>query len=64
MNLAAERLNRGLSVAAAAAEIGVHRRTLAALERGETVNPANAKKVADYFGVLVTDLMPLEPEAA
>lgn len=64
MNLTAERLNRGLSVLAAAEEIGVHRATLTALERGERVHPANAKKIADYFGCQVTDLMPLEDDVA
>lgn len=67
MNLTTERLNRGLSVAGAAAEIGIHRATLSALERGESVHPASAKRVADFFGCKVTDLMPLdesEPTAA
>jgi len=56
MNLTEARLNRGLSVAAAAKEIGVHRRTLTALESGGRVLPDSAKKVADYFGCKVTDL--------
>lgn len=61
MNLVRERINRGLSVAAAAEEIGVARGTLKALEAGQRVSPRTAKKVADFFGVQVTDLMPVEP---
>ncbi len=64
MNLTAERLNRGLSLAGAARDIGVHRATLTALEGGARVHPESAKKIADYFGCKVTDLMPLEDVAA
>lgn len=58
MNIAVERVNRGLSVRQAADEIGVAPGTLAALEDGRSVYPASAKKVADYFGCKVTDLIP------
>lgn len=64
MNVAAERMNRGLSVAQAAAAMGVARGTLKRLEDGEPVHPASAKKVADFYGVQVTDIMPLEGQAA
>lgn len=63
-DLRAERLNRGLSRRQAAKTIGVPEPTLRRLEQGEGAYPANAKKVADFFGVQVTDLMPLEREAA
>jgi transcriptional regulator with XRE-family HTH domain len=63
MNLTAERLNRGLSLAAAARVIGVHRNTLTALEAGARVHPESAKKIADYFGCKVTDLLPLDEAA-
>lgn len=59
MNITAERLNRGLTLSGAAAEIGVHRATLASVEAGGSVHPANAKLIADYFGCKVTDLMPI-----
>ena len=62
MNLTAERLNRGLTISAAAEMIGVHRATLTALERGQTVSPANAKLIADHFGCKVTDLMPVDSD--
>jgi transcriptional regulator with XRE-family HTH domain len=58
------RLNRGHSVRSLAAEIEIDARTLSRLEDGLPVHPGKAKKVADYFGVRVTDLMPLDREAA
>jgi transcriptional regulator with XRE-family HTH domain len=57
-SLSAARMNRGHSVRSLAAELGVDARTLMRLERGDRVHPAKAKKVADFFGVQVTDLMP------
>jgi DNA-binding XRE family transcriptional regulator len=57
------RLNRGLSRRQAAIEINVAQDTLRKIEVGEPVHPASAKKIADYFGVQVTDLMPVEAAA-
>jgi transcriptional regulator with XRE-family HTH domain len=57
-------LNRGLSRRQFAREVGVHEQTVRRIENGEGVHPANAKKVADALGVQVTDLMPLERQAA
>lgn len=63
-DLRSARLNRGLSVKVAAAEIGVHAATLRRLEDGVGIpHPANAKKIADFFGIQVTDLIPLEEAA-
>lgn len=62
MNITAERMNRGLTLKAAAEAIGVHRATLASVEAGGSVRPANAKKIADFFGCKVTDLMPIGQE--
>lgn len=59
INLTVERLNRGYSINSLAEELGVHRNVITRLEAGESVHPSNAKKVADYFGVKVTDLMPV-----
>jgi DNA-binding XRE family transcriptional regulator len=59
-NLKAARVNRGLSRKSAAKEIGVAEGTLRTLEEGGTAHPGSAKKVADFFQVQVTDLMPLE----
>lgn len=57
------RLNRGMTLRQLAAEIGINQQTLRKLEDGESVYPSTALKVADYFDVRVTDLMPV-PEAA
>ena len=63
MNLLAERLNRGLSQADAAEVIGVSRGTLDRAESGLSVQVANAKRIADFYGVQVTDIWPVaEPE--
>jgi transcriptional regulator with XRE-family HTH domain len=55
-NLKAARVNKGLSIAKCAETIGVDHRTYARLEAGTQVTPASAAKVAEYFGVQVTDL--------
>jgi len=62
MNLIAERLNRGLSSRAAAKEIGVTQAILLGAENGARPQPRHAKAIADYYGVKVTDIWPLENE--
>lgn len=52
------RLNKGLSIRQAAQAIEIAQGSLARLEKGEAVHPSTAKKVADFFKVQVTDLMP------
>lgn len=64
LNLREERVNRGLSERMAAAEMGIARETLLRAERGERPHPAQGKKIADFYGVRVTDLWPLEDVAA
>lgn len=64
INLTAERLNRGYSIKGLARELDVHEHAIRRLERGEGgVHPATAKKVADFFGVQVTDLRPFKEAA-
>jgi transcriptional regulator with XRE-family HTH domain len=63
-DLRTARLNRGLSIRQAARETGVAEPTIRRLEAGEGAHPANAKKVADYFGVQVVDLLPPEQTGA
>lgn len=63
-DLAAARLNKGLSQRALADECNVGVETIRRLELGHGAFPANAKKVADYFDVQVTDLMPVGEAAA
>jgi DNA-binding XRE family transcriptional regulator len=62
MNIRAERLNRGMSTRSAALAIGIARQTLEDLETGDrTPHPATAKKIADFYGVKVTDIWPVDP---
>ncbi len=59
-NLRDARLNEGLSQRALAEEVGVSRETIRLLEQGirpENPRPAVAKRIADRFGIKVTDLM-------
>lgn len=58
-DLRTARVNEGLSIRQLSERIHVGRETLRSLERGGRVRPDAAKRVADHFGVLVTDLMPL-----
>lgn len=59
-SLRTARLNRGLSRRKAAIEIGIAPQTYRRLENGDPVSPAKALKVAEYFGVEVTDVMPAD----
>jgi transcriptional regulator with XRE-family HTH domain len=63
-DLRTARLNAGHTVRSLAAELKIDQRTLARLEAGGVVHPANALRVADYFDVQVTDLMPVERSPA
>lgn len=65
VKLREERLNRGLSLTAAAEKIEVPLNVLARAESGEgRPHPANAKLIADFYGYKVTDIWPLEPQEA
>lgn len=64
MNLIENRLNRGLSLPAASRDIGISRGTLRRAEAGEMPSPASAKKIADFYGVRVTDIWPLSDRSA
>ena len=56
------RVNRGLSLRAAAREIGVDWKTLRRAERGDHRPQArNAFRIARFYGLQVTDIWPLEP---
>lgn len=57
--LRAEYIEQGLSRRAFAAKIGVPEPTLRGLENGRGIRPANAKLVADHFGVRVADVLAL-----
>lgn len=62
-DLRSARINAGFSMKGLARELGVHEHAVRQLERGNRVRPATAKRVADFFEVQVTDLMPVEEAA-
>lgn len=62
-DLTAARLNAGYSVRSLADKLKIHEASLRRLEAGEAVHPATAKKVADYFGIKVTDLPAMKAAA-
>jgi plasmid maintenance system antidote protein VapI len=57
-------LNAGYSRRAFAEHVDVPEQSLRRLEGGNGISPAYAKRIADFFGVQVTDLMPIERQAA
>ncbi|HYV17326.1 MAG TPA: helix-turn-helix transcriptional regulator [Conexibacter sp.] len=62
--LRSERLNRGLTLKQAAARIGVSWKTLQRTEAGQSVPfPATALKIADFYGLRVTDIWPVRRPA-
>jgi transcriptional regulator with XRE-family HTH domain len=65
VDLKAERLNRGLSLDALAAETGVPKSTLARAENGGPQPTAsNAFAIADFYGFKVTEIWPLPEKAS
>lgn len=62
--LVTERVERGRSVPQFAEDIGVSYKVLRSAEQGGTPSPENALKIARHLGVRVTDLWPVEEEAA
>lgn len=63
MNIVAERVNRGLSREVAAKRIGISRETLRLIEQGSVPRPLTAKRIADFYGVQVTDIWPVKQAA-
>lgn len=64
IDLRAERLNRGKSIEAMAADIGVTKRVLQAAENGARPHPPNALKIATFYGKTVTEMWPTEEASA
>ena len=60
----AARLNAGFSIRGLGRHIGVPEQSIRRLEDGLAVSPEYAKKVADFYGVLVTDLEAFMEQAA
>lgn len=62
--LRVDRVNRGKSIEAFAAEIGVKPHVLKYAERGGRPQPESAKVIADFYETKVTDLWPVEERSA
>lgn len=59
------RVNRGLSLRAAAREMEINNQVLLRAEAGARPHPRHALKIANFYGFKVTDIWPLpESEAA
>lgn len=56
-DLKADRLNAGFSIRGLAREIDVPEQTIRRVEAGLGAEPANLKKIADYFGTTVVDVL-------
>lgn len=63
-NLTQARLDSGHSVPTLAAAVGVPSQAIRRLEAGKAVQPATAKRVADFFDIKVTDLPVFAERAA
>ena len=50
------RMNRGLSLRAAAEAIDIDRRTLQRAEQGQSIHPGSAHAIASFYGYQVTDI--------
>lgn len=59
-----DRVNRGCTIRQHAEAIGVPAHVLKYAERGGRPTPENAKRIADFYGVKVTDIWPVEERAA
>lgn len=63
VDLRTARINRGLSQAEAARQIGVDADALARAERGVArPHPRNALPIAAFYGYKVTDIWPVDSE--
>ncbi len=58
-NLEVDRLNKGLSLRAAAKAIGISASVLVRAEEGTMPRPESAKAIADFYGYKVTDIWPV-----
>jgi transcriptional regulator with XRE-family HTH domain len=64
VNLKAARLERGLSVAEASAQIGVSPFQVRRSESGNMPRPAAALKIAKFYGYTVSQVWPEETQVA
>lgn len=62
IDLRSERLNRGFGIRALSREIDVPEQTIRRAEEGLGISPANAFKIARFFGRQVTEIWPLDDQ--
>jgi transcriptional regulator with XRE-family HTH domain len=60
LDMRKERINRGYSLRALSRELGVPEQTIRRAEQGQTPSVANARKLAEFYGVKVTDIWPVD----
>lgn len=60
VDLRSARLNRGFSIRQLAREIDVPEQTIRRAEDGLGISPANAFKIASFFGYKVTEIWPVD----
>ena len=58
------RINAGLTQAAVARATGVPKSIVSRVELGNSARPENLKKLADFFGVTVVELLDVEDREA
>jgi transcriptional regulator with XRE-family HTH domain len=63
VDLVAERKARKLTPSEVADAADVPLKTVLKAEAGAAIHPRNARKLADFYGIRVTDFYPREPEA-
>jgi transcriptional regulator with XRE-family HTH domain len=56
LDMRKERINRGFSIRALARELGIPEQTIRRAEDGQAPSIANAHKLANFYGVKVTDI--------
>lgn len=61
INLSEERLNRGYTIRGLARHLDIPEQSIRRLESGEAIRPGTAKKIADFVGCTVVELLP-DPE--
>jgi DNA-binding XRE family transcriptional regulator len=62
--LRSARMNEGVTINALAEATGVSRATIMRLEQGAAPQAPTAKALADFFEVKVTDIWPVDEQAA
>ena len=62
--MAAKRLNKGYSIRGLARKLEVHEQSVRRFEQRIPIRPETAKTLADFYGVRVTDIYPVQKDVA